>query len=397
MDLVLQTAARAFKEIFFEERNSKDFIGEALKNRAVIRYQDDIKLLASENFKHGILVHRVFKNDFDKLTIDEICLLSICFVNNHITKQFDDEKVIIYLRRKLGKKYQLVEHGFVNFNLDKYLASIIDELEMLSVKYNIPYWIIKLLSKQKLDYPLEELIIALREKKPDIYFSLKNLKRDSSYVELDDNIYKSIESVKKDPEVLLINRYFTDVINDLVTSDYRSIYVYLDKNINFLQFFLENYINPLTYYYVGINHNVNQYTVNSVFNNKFIKSYKTFTYNNEASLKTAFSTKVDLAIIYPYSTSFNRASEILYIVRMKQSTLDVYIKRQRHLLETTSRYINDGGSLVYINDTLDKKENTMVVNDFLSRHSEYELVKEKQYYPFDDYNCGYYALLRKKK
>ena len=58
--------------------------------------------------------------------------------------------------------------------------------------------------------------------------------------------------------------------------------------------------------------------------------------------------------------------------------------------------MNDG-QIIYIVDTLNKKESVDVVSTFLKEHSNFELIEEKQCFPFDKYDTAmYYAVLKAK-
>ena len=65
--------------------------------------------------------------------------------------------------------------------------------------------------------------------------------------------------------------------------------------------------------------------------------------------------------------------------------------------ENVIKHLNDKATLVYCVRTLGKKETFLLIEEFLKAHPEFELVKEKQFFPYEEENSIlYYAILRKK-
>lgn len=70
---------------------------------------------------------------------------------------------------------------------------------------------------------------------------------------------------------------------------------------------------------------------------------------------------------------------------------------QLGILETSARYLKDGGTLVYSTCTLNKKENEKVVKAFLDKNNNFILKNEKTSFPSEFGGDGfYYAVLIKK-
>lgn len=71
---------------------------------------------------------------------------------------------------------------------------------------------------------------------------------------------------------------------------------------------------------------------------------------------------------------------------------------QYKILETSSRYLKNGGRIIYSTCTLNKKENENVVNKFLKVHSGYKLLKDKTVFPSTVGGDGfYYAIMVKNE
>ena len=85
-----------------------------------------------------------------------------------------------------------------------------------------------------------------------------------------------------------------------------------------------------------------------------------------------------------------------YFIHFDQNSLDGLIKDQQTAIEECSKFIEDGGYLVYYVATISEKESHGIIEKFLNEHSNFSLVSEKRIFPFSEYDSsGYYAILRK--
>ena len=60
-------------------------------------------------------------------------------------------------------------------------------------------------------------------------------------------------------------------------------------------------------------------------------------------------------------------------------------------------YISDNGYIIYIVPTLDNKEGKNLIRDVIRENKNLSLVKERQYFPFNDIHSSlYFAILKKE-
>ena len=86
-----------------------------------------------------------------------------------------------------------------------------------------------------------------------------------------------------------------------------------------------------------------------------------------------------------------------YFIRIKQEKLDEIIAEEAGTLENASQLVELDGTLVYMIPTISKKESSTLIGNFLYKHPEFELIEEKQFFPFEAFDsCLYYAILRRK-
>ncbi len=85
-------------------------------------------------------------------------------------------------------------------------------------------------------------------------------------------------------------------------------------------------------------------------------------------------------------------------IRMHVSpeSLDELVRLQASILENASKYLKEGGRLVYSTCTLNRKENENQVNAFLKRHPEFERSSEKTWFPYELESDGFYAAVLTK-
>lgn len=69
---------------------------------------------------------------------------------------------------------------------------------------------------------------------------------------------------------------------------------------------------------------------------------------------------------------------------------------QKRIISNLSRYVVPGGTLLYSTCTIFPEENSGVVSTFLSENAEFELAKEKNFYPNIDGTDGFYAAVLKR-
>ena len=77
-------------------------------------------------------------------------------------------------------------------------------------------------------------------------------------------------------------------------------------------------------------------------------------------------------------------------LRIQPENIDEIVALQKELLETASRVLKDGGTLVYSTCTLNKKENEKQVENFLKKHEEFTLISERSYFPYEYDTDGFY-------
>ena len=117
-----------------------------------------------------------------------------------------------------------------------------------------------------------------------------------------------------------------------------------------------------------------------------------------SSIITCLSEKVHTFFVMPENTNFAELKKSPdYFNRIKQDQLDSYLANQKLALHDASEFVEDGGQLIYIVSTMNKKETLQITDDFLEKHPDFSLIEQKQFLPFDKYDSTYYFAIFKKE
>ena len=117
-----------------------------------------------------------------------------------------------------------------------------------------------------------------------------------------------------------------------------------------------------------------------------------------SSIITCLSEKVHNFIVAPKNTCFAEFRKTPdYFNRVDPGVLDSYIANQKGALISASDFVEDGGNLIYMVSTMNKKETVQIIEDFLNEKKDFTLVEQKQFLPFDKYDSTLFiAILRKE-
>ena len=115
------------------------------------------------------------------------------------------------------------------------------------------------------------------------------------------------------------------------------------------------------------------------------------------SFESAISNPQDLVIAAPDSSNFDLVREEPdFLLHFKKDGMDALLAQEKEVLENCSKYVAEGGTLIYMVYTISKKEGHQTVATFLSDHPEFQLVKEKQCFQYEELDTAmYYAILHK--
>ena len=118
-----------------------------------------------------------------------------------------------------------------------------------------------------------------------------------------------------------------------------------------------------------------------------------------SSIITCLSKPVHTFVVMPESSRFNLLQLLPdYFLRFDFNKLDELIANQKLALKEAAAQVEEDGYLLYLVDTLSKKESINIINEFLANNENFTLVRDKLYFPYKKYGGSYYfAALKKAK
>lgn len=381
------------------------------KNNIDAVEKSNVAALVGCELRHHYIFDNLINRFFEGEEFEKTIYLRFALANGLFLKRFPEKDLVALAEQYLDKEQIYALYNFVK-STDEIIPNDLDKSspEFLSLRYNTPAWIIRMWQKQygkgvvfktlKVNYRQSVPSIRVNEKKIDIdEFLAKH--PDFSKAPVDNMIiYQGRGSPKKLPEFDNGGLYFmkmaTKVVLDSLDLDVLkgiAIYTEVPNNI---------YLDLLTRFNeeakadLVINNTSCYYETKR--NLEKIGKHRMFIYEAEyTSLLTCLSKKVHTMICMPKSSTFDLLrSTPDYFLRIKQEGLDELIANEGACLAECSKYVEDGGELVYMVPTLSRKESNNIIAKFLVDNKDFELIEERQFFPFEVYDsCLYSARLKK--
>ena len=373
--------------------------------------KSNVAALVGCELRHHYIFDNLINRFFEGVEFEKTVYLRFTLANGLFLKRFPEKELVSLTEQDLDKEQIYALYKFVK-STNEIIPNELDKSspEYLSYRYNTPAWIIRMWQKQygkgvvfktlKVNYRQSVPSIRVNEKKIDIdEFLAKH--PDFSKAPVDNMIiYQGRGSPKKLPEFDNGSLYFmkmaTKVILDSLDLDVLkgiAIYTEVPNNI---------YLDLLTRFDeeakadLVINNTSCYYETKR--NLEKLGKHRMFIYEAEyTSLLTCLSKKVHTMICMPKSSTFDLfRSTPDYFLRIKQEGLDELIANESACLAECSKYVEDGGELVYMVPTLSRKESNNIIAKFLVENKDFELIEERQFFPFEVYDsCLYSARLKK--
>lgn len=381
------------------------------KNNSDAVEKSNVAALVGCELRHHYIFDNLINRFFEGVEFEKTIYLRFTLANGLFLKRFPEKELVALAEQDLDKEKIYALYSFVK-STNEIIPNELDKSspEFLSLRYNTPAWIIRMWQKQygkgvvfktlKVNYRQSVPSIRVNEKKIDIdEFLAKH--PDFSEAPVDNMIiYQGRGSPKKLPEFDNGSLYFmkmaTKVILDSLDLDVlKGIAIYTEVPNNIYMDLLTRFGEEAKADLVINNTNCYYETKRNL---EKLGKHRMFIYEAEyTSLLTCLSKKVHTMICMPKSSTFDLfRSTPDYFLRIKQEGLDDLIANESACLAECSKYVEDGGELVYMVPTLSRKESNSVIAKFLVENKEFELIEERQFFPFEVYDsCLYSARLKK--
>ncbi|OPZ34948.1 MAG: 16S rRNA methyltransferase B [Tenericutes bacterium ADurb.BinA155] len=153
---------------------------------------------------------------------------------------------------------------------------------------------------------------------------------------------------------------------------------------------------------VGLNlgvYNVDKYVeVSKLIKSLNLHNINFYSAEDPLAMDAAISRPQDLVVACPNSSNFDLIREYPdYLMHFKKDGMDSLFAKEKACLEGCSKYVAEGGTLIYMIFTISRKEGHQTLAEFVEHHSEFKLVSESQLFPYEDLDTAmYYAVLKKE-
>ena len=364
--------------------------------------------------RHYLVMERVIKETYPNIESDGFIALLVAFSNALFIKKLNQDDCNALATSFLKEDDIKVTDFIAPYLEDKKLVP--EEIEVgsfdfLSYRYNTPVPVIKMWNKQFGHITASRILRANSKPGPVVLRINNNLISDEDFF----NQYPEFEKCevsgvalfngegkfKNHPAseknlVTALPLVFKEAVDEGDVDLLRGLAIYAEYPNDLLTELLSRFNNLTNIEFMAGNYSAFINTKNAL-NKHAIKGINVYE-ANASSIITCVSKPVHTFIVMPDSSRLNLLQVLPdYFLRFDIEKLDDLIANQLKALNEASNQVEDGGYLVYLVDTISKKENSGVINEFLKDHTEFTLIKDKLYFPYKKYGGSYfYAVLKKQ-
>ena len=364
--------------------------------------------------RHYLVMERVIKETYPNIESDGFIALLVAFSNALFIKKLNQDDCNALAASFLKEDDIKITDFIAPYLEDKKLVP--EEIEVgsfdfLSYRYNTPVPVIKMWNKQFGHITASRILRANSKPGPVVLRINNNLISDEDFF----NQYPEFEKCevsgvalfngegkfKNHPAseknlVTALPLVFKEAVDEGDVDLLRGLAIYAEYPNDLLTELLSRFNNLTNIEFMAGNYSAFINTKNAL-NKHAIKGINVYE-ANASSIITCVSKPVHTFIVMPDSSRLNLLQVLPdYFLRFDIEKLDDLIANQLKALNEASNQVEDGGYLVYLVDTISKKENSGVINEFLKDHTEFTLIKDKLYFPYKKYGGSYfYAVLKKQ-
>lgn len=384
------------------------------KDNVESQLRNDVTALLGCELRHHYLLDNLITRFIKEQDFEKTIYLRFALANRLFLKRFDEDDAYEMALQDLPNDKKEVDSvlEFVSStkeiipnNLEK------DSPEFLSMRFNTPAWVIRMWQKQ---YGKG---IVFKILKSNYHQSIPSVRVNTQLISSDEIVGKYPDFVKTSVDDVLLyqgrgtpknlvefknNKLFflkmgtKYVVDRLELDPIKGIAVYSDVANNIYLDLVARFGKDVPVEIV-CNHTQSFYEGKKICEEN---NYNNINFYNasSSSIITCLSRKVDTLFCLPKSTMFDLLrSTPDYFLRLKQDSLDEIINGEANTLEECVERVETDGKLVYMVPTISKKESVALIGNFLYKHPEFDLIEEKQFFPFESFDsCLYYAILKKQ-
>ena len=386
------------------------------KNEVSREDKANISAMVGCVLRHYLVLSNVISKQYPNLDSVGVIALMIAFSNALFIKKLDQEDC-----NKEAQQYLKDEDTKVQDFIEPYLAEKklvpenieVGSFEFLSYRYNTPVDIIKMWSKQFGHIAVSKALKANSKPAP-VVLRIDNKKiEDEGFF----NKYPEFERIEgvngmalykgegkfKNHEVsekALATPYalaFKEMLDEGDVDLLRGLAIYTEYPNDLLIDLLsrKESINGVEFIAGNL---ATASNARNFLNKNQVRGVNVYEAQASAII-TCLSKPVHTFVVMPDSSRFNLLQLLPdYFLRFDFNKLDELIANQKLALKEAAEQVEEDGYLLYLVDTLSKKESINIINEFLANNENFTLVRDKLYFPYKKYGGSYYfAALKKAK
>lgn len=403
------------QKIIFENVPFSLALKQAFKNDSVAKEDRPIvSALVGCALRHYLVMERLIKDAYPDIESDGFIALLVAFSNALFIKKLNQDECNELAASFLKEEYIKVSDFIAPYLEGKKLVP--EEIEVgsfdfLSYRYNTPVSVIKMWNKQFGHVTASRILRANSKPAPTVLRINNNLISDEDFFNqypdfekcdvsgaalyIGEGRFKNHPAMEKGLVVALPLAY-KEMVDEGDVDLLRGLAIYAEYPNDLLTELLARFNNLNNIEFMAGTYSAFINTKNAL-NKHAIKGINVYE-ANASSIITCVSKPVHTFIVMPDSSRLNLLQVLPdYFLRFDINKLDELIANQSKTLNEASNQVEDGGYLLYLVDTISKKENSGVINEFLKGHPEFALIKDKLYFPYKKFGGSYFFAVLKKQ
>lgn len=378
-----------------------------------------VRSLSSCTLHHYRLLHHHVERYFPSLTISQKLLIMIVVGNTIFIKRIHEQTIFTFLTDYLFKLEQSSETIQTFIEASRAGQPLIDpELkpntpEYLELKFNTPLWLIKMWIKHfGFSSTLKILMTNNRQVVQACRVNTLKISTDDLIKQYpvfhrgpveNTVVFDGRGPLKKHPafqqQLVFTQRFaITEVMNQINFDNVHGELLIVETRPQALYLEVPLVTEGRLKLNVATNSIERKQAMNKALQDFEIKNVRVFESTPE-QLISHVSQPQDMVLVVPQCSKFDLIRSLPdFFAQFHQDQLDALIHEQMQSLVSASQFVEDGGLLFYGVNTLNQKEGAWLIKDFVHRHTDFQLVFEKQFFPYEKWNTALYvAALRKRK
>ena len=346
---------------------------------------------------------------FKEWTTEQRRLLCLALANAFFFRRFDAAETREMLKEKLTPEQLAAANPLFDLapTPENYIPSDVDRKSptYFALRFNVPEWAVKIINHfggsaayQSLRKFARPATTFLRVRTSVLPMASLAENRDFSKASVDGMVtYKGntplrkVEDFKKGflfPERLLTK----SILDAHSVSDPSEILLYNGNADTSLEKELIESYGATVGLNIGVPNADERVDVTKLIREKNLRNVNFFTAKDPLNMEVHITGPQKLVIAAPDSTNFDLIpTSPDYLLHFDNEGMDALIEQEKNVLEGASKYVDDGGTLLYIVYTISRKEGHITVANFLKAHPEFKLVSERQYFPYEELETAAYV------